>query len=324
MMNLQAAGPGEPKSINKRTGRGESLKKISPRLAHTHMAFTVVSWGLDYSLAKNAMEAMDSLTLIFFKYVIAWIILVGVKFRLEGPGFMMKKDLPLFLFCAVTGEILYFYMEYEAMDYMPVSLITILLSFVPVVSIFIEWAAFGRRPSILLLAGIAVTMGGLALIIGVDLQTILQGRWPGYLLCLGAILSWNLYNYITAGLGRGYKPLTLSFNQLTCTVLLSAPYALGHLPAAASVTPAILVQVLYLGVFAGGICFIIYVAALYSLGPTTVSVYANFMPITATFFGWLLLGELISPLQILGGVIVIGAGYYVIREKGRLEGQRDV
>lgn len=307
-----------------RPREGEALKKMKPRLAHTLMAFTVISWGLEYALAKNAMAAMDSMTLIFIKYAIAWVILIGVKLKLEGPGFMMKRDIPLFLFCALTGEILYFYMEYEAMDYMPISLITILLSFVPVVSIFIEWIAFRRRPSALLLLGIAVTMGGLVLIIGVDLDTILAGRWPGYLLCLGAIFSWNIYNYITAGLGRGYKPLTLAFNQLTCTVLLSAPYALGHLPETAALTTPILIQVLYLGVFSGGVGFIIYVAALYSLGPTTVSVYANFMPISATFFGWLMLGELISPLQILGGAIVIGAGYYVIREKGRLEAKSDV
>ena len=90
-MRLHNAGPVEGKPTEKRTGRGEALKKISPRLAHTLMAFTVVSWGLDYSLAKNAMEAMDSLTLIFIKYLIAWVILIGVKLRLEGPGFMKKK-----------------------------------------------------------------------------------------------------------------------------------------------------------------------------------------------------------------------------------------
>lgn len=321
--NIPGADKGRPPAAI-RTGHGESLKKMNRKLAHTLMTFTVVSWGLEYSLAKNAMEIMDSMTLIFFKYAIALVIIAGVKFRMEGAGFMRKQDVLLFIFCAAMGEILYFYMEYEAMNYMPVSLITIMLSFVPVVSILIEWAAYHRTPSVMLLLGVAVTMGGLAFIIGVDLETILQGRWPGYLLCVGAVLSWNVYNYITAHLGKRYRPLTLTVNQLTCTVLLSAPYAIGHLPEAGDLTLPILVQVLYLGIFSGGVGFIIYVAALYSLGPTTVSIYANFMPISATFFGWLMLGELISGMQIAGGVVVIAAGYYVIREKGRLEGIQHV
>ena len=36
-----------------------------------------------------------------------------------------------------------------------------------------------------------------------------------------------------------------------------------------------------------------------------------------TIFGWLILKQTISPLQMLGGVIVITAGYIVIKEKGK-------
>jgi drug/metabolite transporter (DMT)-like permease len=214
---------------------------------------------------------------------------------------------------------LYFYMEYEAMNYMPVSLITILLTFVPVVSILVEWVAFKIKPSAALIVGVLVSLCGLVIIIGVDVSTILQGRFIGYLLCIGAIISWNIYNFITSSLGSRYQPLTLTFNQLTCTVLLTWPLALANLPEPSEISLLIVGEVLYLGIVSGGIGFVIYVSALYTLGPTTVSVYANFMPITATFFGWLLLNEMITGMQLFGGVIVIAAGYFVIREKGKME-----
>jgi drug/metabolite transporter (DMT)-like permease len=157
------------------------------------------------------------------------------------------------------------------------------------------------------------------IIVGVDFSTILQGRLIGYLLCIGAIISWNIYNFIASSLGARYQPLTLTFNQLTCTVLLTWPLALANLPDPSEISLLIVGEVLYLGIVSGGIGFVIYVSALYTLGPTTVSVYANFMPISATFFGWLLLHELITGMQLFGGVIVIAAGYFVIREKGRME-----
>lgn len=298
---------------------GSAIKKMDRKLAHILMVFAVISWGFDYSLAKDAMMVIDPITLICFKYTIALFVIALVKFKIEGKGLMKRSDLLLFIICAGTGEILYFYMEYKAMSYMPVSLITIMLTFVPVVSIFVEWVAYKMIPSAALMVGVVVSLVGLVMIVGVDLNTVLQGRLIGYLLCLGAVLSWNIYNFSTSYLGERYQPLTLTFNQLTCTVLLSWPLAISNLPDPADISWTIILEILYLGIISGGVVFVIYVAALYTLGPTTVSVYANFMPITATFFGWIFLHEMISGMQTIGGVIVIAAGYFVIREKGRLE-----
>ena len=301
------------------TQTGTTIKKMNRKLAHILMVFTVTSWGFEYALAKDAMLAIEPITLVCFKYTVALFVIAIVKFKLEGKSGMKRADILLFMLCAATGEVLYFYMEYEAMNYMPVSLITILLTFVPVVSIFVEWMAFKIKPSVALMAGVLVSLCGLVMIVGVDAGTILEGRLTGYLLCLGAVISWNIYNFITSHLGGRYQPLTLTFNQLTCTVLLSWPLALANMPDPAGITWLVVGEVLYLGVVSGGVGFVIYVSALYTLGPTTVSVYANFMPITATFFGWILLHELITGTQMIGGVIVIAAGYFVIREKGRLE-----
>jgi len=301
------------------TQTGVTIKKMNRRLAHLLMVFTVTSWGFEYALAKDAMLVIEPITLVCFKYTVALFVVALVKFKLEGKSGMRRADVLLFMLCAATGEVLYFYMEYEAMNYMPVSLITILLTFVPVLSIFVEWVAFKIKPSAALLIGVLVSLCGLVMIVGVDVGTIMQGRLTGYLLCLGAVVSWNIYNFITSSLGGRYKPLTLTFNQLTCTVLLSWPLALANLPDPSQINILVVGEVLYLGIVSGGVGFVIYVSALYTLGPTTVSVYANFMPITATFFGWILLHELITEMQMLGGVIVIAAGYFVIREKGRLE-----
>jgi len=106
---------------------------------------------------------------------------------------------------------------------------------------------------------------GLVMIVGVDFRTVFEGRAIGYLLCLGAIISWNIYNFMTSHLGGRYQPLTLTFNQLTCTVLLSWPLALANMPDPADITLTVVGEVLYLGIVSGGIGFVIYVAALYAL-----------------------------------------------------------
>ena len=49
--------------------------------------------------------------------------------------------------------------------------------------------------------------------------------------------------------------------------------------------------------------------------------FSNFLPITSTFFGWAFLGEMITGVQILGGVMVVVSACVVIKEKGRMDNQ---
>ncbi|MDD4366291.1 MAG: DMT family transporter, partial [Eubacteriales bacterium] len=107
-----------------------------------------------------------------------------------------------------------------------------------------------------------------------------------------------------------------------CTILLSLPFALSALPKPEDITLPVLGGMLFLGFISAGAGFLVYVYALGVLGPTTMSVYSNFLPVTATLFGWILLGEMIGGVQLLGGIIVISAGYLVIKEKAKVDKKR--
>lgn len=283
------------------------------------MIILVFAWGLEYIFAKHALEVMEPLSLVFFKYLIGLVVALIIKLKAEGKSLMQKRDIPLFLFCAIFGEIGYFYFEYSSMGYLPVSLVTIVLAFVPALSILIDKAVFKKKITRIMTAGILMSILGIALVIGVDYHMLFQGRIIGYLLAFGAVITWNLYNFLTASLHDRYKTATLTLNQMICTILLVWPYALSHLPDPQTVTPGVAGGILYLGVFSTGIGFLIFVRSLLVLGPTVTAIFSNFLPVTTTFFGWLILKETISPLQMLGGAIVIAAGYFVIKEKGRLE-----
>lgn len=283
------------------------------------MVLLVFSWGLEYIFAKQALKVMEPLTLVFFKYLIGLAVTAAIKLKMEGKSLIRKKDLPIFIFCAIFGEVGYFYFEYSAMGYLPVSLVTIVLAFVPALSIIIDKALFKKKTTKKMTAGIFLSIIGIALVIGVDWHILFQGRIVGYLLAFGAVIAWNLYNFLTASLHDRYGSATLTLNQTICSLLMVLPYAIGHMPDPGSVTVGVIGGILYLGILSTGIGFIIFVRSLYVLGPTVTAIFSNFMPVTTTLFGWLILKETILPVQMLGGAIVIVAGYLVIKEKGRLE-----
>jgi drug/metabolite transporter (DMT)-like permease len=283
------------------------------------MTLLVIGWGLDYVIAKHALEVLEPLSLLCIKYCVGCIAIVGIKLKLDRKTIVRVKDIPIFLICSITGEILYFYCEYTAMDYMPVSLITIMLAFVPAVSIIVERIVYKKTPTYKMLLGLIVCVVGIVFVIGVDFKILFEGRIIGYLLTFAAIVAWNIYNFVTASLHEKYSSVTLTFNQLVCTILLTLPYAIQHAVPTEVFTPDVIGGIIYLGVFSAGLGFLIQVKSLHVLGPTTTALFSNFLPITATFFGWLFLKESISLLQVIGGIIVISAGYVVIKEKEKME-----
>ena len=95
-----------------------------------------------------------------------------------------------------------------------------------------------------------------------------------------------------------------------------APIALRNMPDFTQLQPTLIAGLIYLGMGSAGFGFLIMVYGLKKLGPTTS---ADFLPVSTAVFGWIFLRESLSPIQILGGVVVIAAGYIVIKEKGKLD-----
>ncbi|MFQ7473175.1 MAG: DMT family transporter [Anaerovoracaceae bacterium] len=289
------------------------------KIAFLLMCGLVCLWGLDYVFAKEALRVLEPINLLFLKYLTGLVLVLIVKLNQDRKSIVRKKDIPFFILCSLTGEILYFTCEYTAMDYIPVSLITIILAFVPAVSIIAERIIYKKKFSIKMALGIMMCIGGVAVVIGADFAELFSGRIIGYLLAFGAVISWNIYNFITASVSQHYTGVTMAFNQLFCTVLIIMPYALYTMPSIHAFTPKVIGGIIYLGLGSAGMGFLILVRGLKTLGPTISAMFSNFLPVTATVFGWIFLGEAIGLLQILGGIIVIVSSCIVIAEKGKME-----
>lgn len=285
------------------------------------MCILVCFWGLDYVFAKEALNVLQPMNLLFLKYSVGIVVVFAIKLKVDRKALVKRRDIPWFILCSIMGEILYFFCEYTAMDYIPVSLITIILSFVPAVSIIIEWLIWRKKLTVKVVLGVLFCILGVIIVIGADFRVLLQGRLTGYLLAFGAVLSWNCYNFITAKVSRNYSSATMSFAQLCCTILLIMPYAIHTMPPIEDFTPSVIGGIMYLGCASAGIGFFIMVNGLKVLGPTISAMFSNFLPVTATFFGWIFLGETIGMIQFIGGILVIASSCVVIVEKGKMEEQ---
>ncbi|MGI6736248.1 MAG: DMT family transporter [Anaerovoracaceae bacterium] len=286
---------------------------------HFLMTLLVTSWGLEYALAKDALAVIDPVTLMTFKYVIGIGAVALILAFTSGFQKLRRQDLLLVVLCSLFGEVMYFFCEYKAMDTLPVAVITIVLGFVPVLSIIVERLLFKRRPSGMLVLFMCINIAGIVLTIGGGISMPTGGKVVGYFFCLGAMASWVCYNFLTDKIASSYSAILVAFYQMVFACLMTLPYSLCHLPDPVQLTSRVILEVVYLGLASAGFGFLAYVIGIKNLGPTIASIYSNFLPVTTAIFGVLLLGQELSLLQIIGGIVVIAAGLFVIREKARLE-----
>ena len=298
-----------------------SNSKSTTIKAHILMVFLVMLWGFDYVVAKFGMYDLTPTCLLFARISIGAIALGIVKVIRRDKSFFAKQDIPLVIACSIFGEILYFECEFNAMSYLPVSLLTILLAFVPALSVLIERVIFKRKANKKIIIGIIGCIVGIVFVIGADFSILLEGRLIGYLIAFGAVICWNIFNFLTDAL-RKYDSISLAFLQLTCAGLILLPLALCSMPALSTWPTSLWAIVLYMGIVNAAIGFVIYVFAIKVIGPTPAAIYSDFMPVSTAICGVIFLHETITPLQIVGGIIVVAAGYIVIREKGKLDEER--
>jgi drug/metabolite transporter (DMT)-like permease len=75
--------------------------------------------------------------------------------------------------------------------------------------------------------------------------------------------------------------------------------------------PTIWLNLLYLGIACSAVSYFLYLYALSSLGSVVVSSYINLVPVVGAVGGVAVLGERLSPVQVLGAVVVI-AGVFLV------------
>jgi drug/metabolite transporter (DMT)-like permease len=180
------------------------------------------------------------------------------------------------------------------------------------------WLRHGQRPGPITLVGAGLAALGLVLVL--DLLSGADLSLPGVLWALAAMVGAATYFVISADEGNGLPPLVLAGGGLVVgTLTLGLLGLVGLLPMRASTdsvtyagtTVAWWVPLVVLGVVTAAIAYTAGIAASRRLGSRLASFVALTEVIAGVFFAWLLLDELPRPVQLLGGLLILGGVVFV-------------
>ena len=212
-------------------------------------------------------------------------------------------------------QVLYF----AAIERIPVSTAILIEYLAPVVLVLLVWARTRRAPRWMVLAGSGVAIAGLLLVVapggGRSLDPV------GVTLAITAMLGCAGYYVIAARPAEGLPTVALAaVGLLLGGVALLAVSATGLLPFVVSFRDVELfggtapwwVPLAVVGVLATALAYAAGITAAGLLGSRLSSFAGLLEVVAATLYAWLLLGESLGALQLVGGVLIL-AGIALVR-----------
>lgn len=281
------------------------------------LALAVVAvWGVTFVSTKVLIGAgMHPVPIFFIRFVMAYagiwllIVLKGQRARLWYGW----KDELVFFILGVTGGSFYFLTENTALAYTQASNVSFLVCSAPLfTAIFtLIYKRLGRgrfaegleriHLGLPLVGGTLLALAGMALVVFDGVQLHLSAR--GDLLAIGAALCWAVYSLFMGQMTRQYGTVTATRKVFFYGLLSIIPFLGGHsqsFSAAVLGQTAVWANLLFLGIIASLVCFILWNLVMDRLGNVTSTNYVYLNPVFTLLTAMALLSERMSLLAALG------------------------
>jgi len=263
--------------------------------------------GMAAAVTRFVIDATDPVTVAVFRFGLGFLILLPIALVLRSR-WPRGRD---WLGVAALGAMFYgvFFVVYaESLVYTTAARGSLAVSTLPVLTMIVA-AALGREAlTIRKFSGVVIAMSGVAFALAAGLAEAPPEAWRGDLIMLGGILSMALYNVFSRPLMQRSSALGYATAGMAFGAGLNLCFT--NFEAVAAFGPAQWTAVLYLGIFAGGLGFYLWVYALERASPTRVANTITVSPIAAALLGAVLVGEPIG-VSLVIGVIAVGAGIWI-------------
>lgn len=275
----------------------------------------VVIWGSSFLVTKNLYSEVDPITLILYRFGIAtFFVLMLFRFKhldLVRESHRKVNHFPLAVLCGLL-LFAFFVLHNLGIKYTSAGnsglIIGMTVVFVPIWS----WVLLKERFNRIYTFSILASAIGF-LLVSSSYTSLNQGD----LLCLAAAVVYSLYLVLVSIISHRGNPFVSTLIQfLIVTGLSLATVGFFGLPIS-SVSPSSLLGIVYLGIGASFLGFLMINVIEKYLPPFHVAVFINLKIVIATGLAWFVGGEAIYPNNLAGSILIILSIFVVILLKHR-------
>lgn len=264
--------------------------------------------GAAYLAVKICLSGPATITVLQLQASRLWgaaLLLAAVSAIISGrPPRLSRRD---FWLCALSGALMWVGgngLAAVASRHAASNFVVMALGAIPLWSSLLDLLFRGAKPQPRMLAGLAIGLGGLVLVMAPallagDRATLDPEHALATLACLaGAGMSWALGTLLQRPLmGRSGPAWTATYQILAAALVLTLPALVEGAPLPLAPSNAQLGAFAFLIVFASVIGLISFIHVVRSFTPSIASTFAYVNPVVGILLGWLVLGEIPAPFR---------------------------
>ena len=286
------------------------------------VAFVVVAiWGSTFVFTKMLLLAGLSPAQIFtLRFIIAYVLLLGFSLKQKHKWFCDTwRDELLMVALGITGGSVYFLTENAAMLFTTATNTSLIVCSCPLFAMLLVAILYRHSEHISKLQafGSVVACLGMAIVV-LNGHFVLHLSPLGDMLAFAACLCWAVYTLLVRRVVEQYTSLFITRKVFFYGLLTIIPYYLivpGFPSLSMILRPDVLWNLLFLGVVASMLCYVVWNWVIGKLGAVIATNWVYFNPIVTIVFAWWLLNERITLWFLLGTFLILLGMYLADRKK---------
>jgi drug/metabolite transporter (DMT)-like permease len=278
-------------------------------VALVSLILLMILWGTTFLVTKESVRDFPPFTLGTLRFLIATVVLGSIGILRSGRA-IFRRPVPLgqLLLLTVSGISLFIVALNYAMLWGSVTQAALIYALVPAAVAIGAVLVLKETLSLSRIVGIVLSIAGVALVVAFGGRTAAA---PHPLLAAVAMLvvvaGWAVYTIVAKRVASADQVVVMTWVMGTGALML-LPFSLwevgqGGWPSASARG---WLGVLFLGVVASGLAYLLYNWTLRHLETSVVGVLSNLDPIVGVASAVIFLGEVLTGWQIVGGVAALG------------------
>jgi len=267
-------------------------------------------WSGNFIIARGVIKDIPPVALAFYRWLSATIIILPFAWKYFIAELQFVKQRPwYFVLAAVTGVSMFNTFVYIAGHYSTAINMAILgTCSSPIISVILARIFLKEKITSLRIVGMIVCVIGILLLLSKGhLENLLSFRFTkGDWWVLAAAFTFAIYNTSVKRKPREMNPINFLFVIFLIGTIILLPFYLYELKEQGGIAINVsnLGAIIYLGLGASVICFLIWNKAIAELGTGRTALFGNLIPVFSSIEAVILLNEKISSIHIISFILV--------------------
>jgi drug/metabolite transporter (DMT)-like permease len=277
--------------------------------AHVSLMVVVVLWAGSFSVIKTLLEhGVEALDIALLRYAVAAPGFAFVLWRAGGLPGLTRRDAGRLAAAGISVVVGYHVFLNLGTRDTTAGVAALVVALSPALTLVLALVLGLDRLRAGHVVGLSVAFAGVAIVIGLGTgQEFSLDSAQGPLLVLGAPLSFALYNVLLKPLLGRYDLVALTAASSLVGMIGLAPFVrVSTVDTVAEGSSGNLALILYLGILATFLGYILWNVGLRGLGPSRAVMYTYGISPLAVLIGAVVLDESVTAWLIVGGALVVG------------------